>query len=387
MRRIRILVVILIMAFIGLGWTVAANAQGNFRTGNDVTVPEGQTVSSTLFVSGKTVDIAGTVDGDVFCVGQDITVTGNITGDVICAGQSVRVTGTVGGNVRIAGQSVTIGGKTARSVTAAGQDISLDASGSVGGDASFGGQNVTLNGSVGRDAAIAATTATLNGVVSRDVQASATDLTLGSNARITGDLAYVSRHDMSRAGGAQVGGAISRSEPPAGREGEGRFGALIGGSFMFALYMFVAMLVVALALVLLIPQFIHDATEVAMRSPWKTLLVGFLASFIMPVVIVALMFTLIGIPLAFLLLLSWIVIVCLSVPFAAYYLGNLLISKNTSSPIWMMLLGTAIILVLYMIPLVGFIVWLVASWFGLGIILLQYSRLPRPSYSVSPAKR
>lgn len=387
MRRIRILLVMLTVAFIGLGWTMMAHAQGSFRTGNDVTVPEGQSLSTSLFASGKTIDIAGNVDGDVFCVGQDITVTGDISGDVICAGQTVRVAGHVNGNIRVAGQSVTIGGTTARSVTAAGQDISLEASGSVGGDASFGGQNVTLNGSIGRDLAVGATTATINGVVSRDVQASVTDLTLGNNARITGDLSYVSRHDVSRAGGAQVSGAISRSEPPAGQEGGARFGSLIGGSFMFALYMFVALLVVALALILLIPQFIHDAATVAMHSPWKTLLVGFLASFIMPVIIAALMFTLIGIPLALLLLLSWVVIVCLSVPFAAYYLGSLLISKNTNSPIWMMLLGTAIILVLYMIPLVGFIVWLVATWFGLGIILLQYSRLPRPRYATQPAKR
>lgn len=387
MRRILVVLAIVVMVFIGVGWTAAAHAQGAFRTGNDVTVPAGQTVDSSLFMSGRTIDIAGTVDGDVYCAGQDVSVTGHVTGDVICVGQTVDVTGTVGGNIRVAGQTVTIGGATTHSLTAAGQSVTLAASGTVGGDAAIGSQNVALDGAIGRDLTLGATSATINGSVGRDVQATVTDLTLGNGSRIGGNLAYVSRHEVSRAGGAAVGGTVSRQEPRATESQANPFGALIGGSFMFALYMFVALLVVALALVLLVPQFIHDATEVAVRSPWKTLLVGIVASIVVPAIIFALMLTLIGAPLAILLLLSWIVIVGVAVPFAAYYLGSLLISKSTDSPIWIMLLGTAIILVLYLIPIVGFLVWLVATWFGLGIILLQYSHLPRPHYSTQPAKR
>lgn len=387
MRRIQILLLTLTVAFIGLGWTMMAHAQGNFRTGNDVTLSAGQSLSTSLFASGKTIDIAGSVDGDVFCVGQDITITGDISGDVICAGQNVHVAGHVNGNIRVAGQSVTIGGSTARSVSAAGQSVTLEAAGEVGGDTSIAGQSVTLNGTVGRDLLVGSDSVIINGIVNRDVQATVTNLTLGSNSRIAGNLSYVSNNDASRAGGAQIVGNVSRTEPAVGQERGARFGALIGGGFAFALYMLVALLLIALALVLLIPQFIRDATEVALRSPWKTLLVGILASFLVPVVIAALMFTLIGIPLAMLLLLSWIVIVCISVPFAAYYFGYLLLGKNTTSSIWIMLLGSVIILVLFMIPFVGFLAWLVSMWFGLGIILLQYSRLPRPRYNMQPAKR
>lgn len=387
MRRIRILVVILAMAFIGLGWTVAAHAQGSFRTGNDVTVPQGRTLSSSLFASGKTIDIAGNVDGDVFCAGQDISITGDITGDVICAGQTVHVSGHVSGNIRVAGQSVTVSGPTDRSLTAAGQNVALEASSTVGGDTSVVGQNVTLNGTIGRDLEADGNTVTINGAVNRDVHAAVTDLALGSSARVGGNVAYTSRNTLSRASSAVVGGTISRTEPAVNQQEGVRFGSVIGGGFLFALYMFIALLIVALALILLIPQFIHDATEVALRTPWKTLLVGILASILMPVIIVALMFTLIGIPLAILLALSWLVILGVAVPFAGYFLGSLLLSKSTTNPIWIMLLGMAIILILYMIPFVGFITWLAASWFGLGIILLQYPRLPRPHYNVAPAKR
>lgn len=386
MRRTRILLVVLTMAFIGLAWTAAAQAEGSFRTGNDVTVSEGQALDSSLFASGHTIDIAGSVDGDVFCVGQDVNITGNVTGDVICAGQTVHVSGTVGGNIRVVGQTVTVGGATARSLSAAGQNVTLDSAGTVRGDTSLAGQNVTLNGAVARDLAAGGNSVMINGTVGRDVTATVADLTLGSSAHIGGNLVYISHNDVSRAGGAVVAGTTTRTEPAAGQGMGDRFSTLLGGSFLFALYMFVAFLVVALALVLLLPQLVHDAAEAAVRSPWKALLVGVLSSFVVPAIIGALMFTLIGIPVAILLLLAWIVIVCVAVPFTAYYLGLLLLGKNPASPIWTMLLGMAIILVLYLIPIVGFIMWLAATWFGLGIILLQFPRLPRPHYTPRPAK-
>jgi cytoskeletal protein CcmA (bactofilin family) len=369
--------VVLIIAFIGLSWSAAAHAQGSFRTGNDMTVPRGESLGTSLFVSGKTIDIAGNVDGDVFCLGQDVTVTGTITGDVICVGQTVNIAGHVGGNVRVAGQTVTIGGSTDRSVTVAGQDVTFDATATVGGDMTVGAQSLTLNGSVGRDLAASAPSVILSGSVGRDAQVIDNDLVLGDGSHIGGNLTYASHNYVSRASGAVVSGTIVRSEPPA--QDQNHFGALIGGGFLFALYMLIALLLVALALVLLMPQLIHDATAVAVRSPWKTLLVGLLSSLLMPVLILVLLFTFIGIPLALLLLLTWIVIVCISVPFAAYYFGGLLLGKSTTRPVGTMLIGMAIILVLYMVPIVGFIVWLVATWFGLGIILLQYSRLPRRS--------
>ena len=385
MRKLAVLLAS-VLVVVGLGWTVTAHAQSNFRTGDDVTVGEGQVVDQTLFAYGRTIDVAGTVNGDIFCAGQNVTITGTVTGDVICAGQTVHVAGDVGGNVRVAGQNVTIAGTIARNLTVGGQSVVLDDSGHVHGDAEVGGQSVTLNGAIDRDLAAGATALTLSGIVARDVTATTADLTLGGNARIGGDLTYTSMNTLTRASGSHVGGTIARHNPPADH-GNGMWsGAVIGGGFMMALYTFAAFLLIALALILLFPGFIHAATEVAVAAPWKTLLVGFLASIIVPVVILALMFTAIGVPLALLALLTWVVVVCVSVPFAAYYLGSLLLSKSTNNPIWMMLLGAAIILILFMIPIIGFLTWLVAMWFGLGIILLQFPRLPRPNYHVAKAK-
>src|SRR5690606_15328805 len=84
----------------------AAHAQ-NFRSGNSVTVGANEVVDSTMWVAGRSIDLAGEVNGDVFCAGQNVSVTGTIRGDLLCAAQNITISGVITGDVRVAAQSVT----------------------------------------------------------------------------------------------------------------------------------------------------------------------------------------------------------------------------------------------------------------------------------------
>ena len=377
MNRMKLLLLGLLVALPILAGVSVARAQ-DFHTGNDITVAKGETVDKTFFAAGRTVDIAGKINGDVFCAGQNITISGEVTGDVICAGQTVRVSGTVGGDVRVAGQSVTLSGTIMHNLSAAGQSVVSDSDSIVKGDASIGGQTATLNGSVGRDLAAGSNSLTLNNVVGRDVQVSGQDLTLGGNAKIAGNVIYTSRNQLHREGGAQIAGHITHNLPKQ-HERHARVGSIFRMSIWFALYMLLAALLVGLVLVLLMPHAFHGASETALHHPGKTLLTGFIASIVAPIVVILLMFTVVGIPLGVLLLLAWLLVLALAGPFAAYYTGRLLMQKATNA-IAIMALGTLVLLLLYFVPILGGIVWFLALWFGLGIILLQAKRLPKQRY-------
>ena len=387
MTRIKLLGIALVVAFVGFGWTAVAHAQDNFRAGTNVTIPQGDVVNQTLFASGSTIDIAGTVNGDVFCAGQQITITGNINGDILCAGQTVTIDGKVSGNIRVAGQTVSVSGGVARNLSAVGQTVTIEQSGRIEGDASIGAQSATINGVVGRDLAAAGTAVAINGAINRDVSAAGNSIVLGRNVLIAGNVTYTSVSPMVQTTGAQIGGHVTHYQPPRQDRRQGWWiGPVIGGGFLFALYMLVALLIVSLAVVLVAPQLVDQAADATIRAPWKTLLVGILASFAVPIVIAVLAATVIGFPLALLVGLTWLVVSAVAVPFAAYYLGKLLLGANPASPVLIMLLGAALILVLMMIPLVCIIVWLVAFWFGIGMMVLQLPRLPRPDYRAVTAK-
>ena len=367
----------LLVGFAVLGWTVTAHAQG-WRTAATVSIGADQTVDETVYAAGQTVDIAGTVNGDVICAGQSVTISGTVNGDVICAGQSVEVTGTINGSVRIIGQSVNLGAVVDRNASVAGQNITLSAGAQVKGDLSVAGQNATVDGSVGRDLAAGAATVAVNGKVGRNVSVADGTLNFGNSAAVAGSVTYTSDNNLSRQPGAVIVGSVTRHIPvrhaPVHRE-------LFAGVW-FALYFFVALMVLALALVLLFPQALQSVSEVAVLSPWKTGLIGVGVSIVVPAVVIALLVTLVGIPLALLVVIGWIFAIFISWPLAAYYLGRRLLQSRTKNPVLFMLLGEAILLIIYFVPFLGGLITLLAMWFGLGMIVRQWRRLPRPAYSV-----
>jgi hypothetical protein len=89
-----------------------------------------------------------------------------------------------------------------------------------------------------------------------------------------------------------------------------------------------------------------------------------------------------GIPFAILALFVWLVMLGLSGAVAAFYLGRLILGPQGTHALIIMLVGAGVLLVVYFIPVLGGVVTLVALWFGLGMLLLQVPRLPKPHYDV-----
>lgn len=347
-----------------LGFALTANAQ-SFRTGNNITVPQNRTVDSTLYATGRNIDVAGTVKGDVICAGQNINVSGTVTGDVLCAGQSIHINGTVEGNVRLAGQNVTISGKVNKNANVISQSLTTDSNSSIGGDIGIAGQDIIINGSVGRDLAVASGDTTINNTIGRNIHGDVSQLTLQSDAQVQGFIDITSPNNVQRDNGAQVQGKITRHQPTENNNNT----SWVGLGWLFTLYVLVAMLVVALVLVLIMPGAFQAAANRALSSMGKTILIGIAATVIAPIVIIALMFTFVGIPLGILLLLVWLTILLLAGPFAAYLLGRLVLRDSAKNAILVMLLGAVVLLILYLIPFLNLLVLLLVLWFGVGMII------------------
>lgn len=382
MRRLHLLLAVLLMTGIGLFGFITLASAYSFHSGNNVTLSQ-KTIYDSVYMAGRTVDINNTVYGDVFCAGQNVNVTGTVHGDVICAGQTVNVTGKVDGDVRLAGQNVTLGANVSGNATIGGQSFTLTSSGKVGGDLTAGSADTTLNGAVGRDAVLGGTTVTVNNTVGRNIKAQADTMKLTANARVGGNIALTSQHALSQDKGAVVTGTVSLTKPS--ETSKPRHAAPFGFGFIWFIYWFVAMLVTAIVLTLLFPRLFHSVTNQAMPRPWKALLIGFLATIAAPIIIVLSAASIIGLPLALLAGLAWLVVLLLSGPAFGYYLGRLIL-RGTRSPLLFMLVGAAVLVVLYFIPIVGILAVLAAMWIGTGMLLLAlFRRTPRPSYRRLPA--
>ncbi|HEX2026759.1 MAG TPA: hypothetical protein VHF25_02035 [Nitriliruptorales bacterium] len=124
------------------------NLHGKFRSGSDVVVAEGQTVSDDLYASAGRVEVAGRVRGDVVASGGEVEIRGTVTGDLLAAAGRVTITGDVRGDIRAAGGRVSLSGATGEDVVVTGGQITVADSGRIGGDLVFSGGRVTMDGRV-----------------------------------------------------------------------------------------------------------------------------------------------------------------------------------------------------------------------------------------------
>ncbi|MBI5906864.1 polymer-forming cytoskeletal protein [Candidatus Saccharibacteria bacterium] len=366
-------------AFLLLVFGAKAQAWTEFRSGDSATVSSGETVDSSLWVGAKNVDIAGTVNGDVFCGAQTVNISGTVKGDVICGAQTINVSGNVEGSVRLGAQTVNLTGSVGRNATVGAQTITTDSKSRVGGDASFGASNTHLNGQVGRDLAVGGSMVDLNGVVGRDVKGGADKITLAGSAKVGGGVEYTSKNKIAIADGASVAGKVIQHAP---KQKSGTFASLLIFHGVVALVAALFLLVTALIVTALLPQFVHKVSNQAMNRVWWVLLTGFVASIMVPILFVLLLMTVIGIPLAILMIFSWLLIAFSSGLFTAYYVGRK-VWRTQTNPLLRVLAGGPILLILFLIPYLGFFVMLVAFWLGAGMVLLELKdRYHRPKYQL-----
>jgi len=267
----------------------------------------------------------------------------------------------VDGNVRIAGQDVTINGDISRSGTIFASNL-----------------DVTDSGSLGDDLVGAAGDIDIAGAVGRDVQVGVGDLTI--DGAVGGNLTYTSNDDASIADGA-VSGSVERIAPQ--NSDEPTQGELFIAWLLGLLYALVALSLITVLAGWLFPRLLHNVSDRLVPRPWKALLVGFVASIVVPFLVLLLLFTFVGAPLALAILLVWITLTLASFVFSAYYIGRLLFRGN-QHPVIKALVGGLILIVALHIPWLNVIVWIAMVFFGVGAQLLAiYDRRPwrrvRPS--------
>ncbi|HUY85339.1 MAG TPA: polymer-forming cytoskeletal protein [Candidatus Dormibacteraeota bacterium] len=360
------------VAGIGLATT---GAQGGDKTPG--------VTNASIYRTGRNINVTGVINGDVFCAGQTVNVDATVNGDVICAGQTVDVTGKVNGNVRLAGQTVTLGADVTKAASLAGQDITVESGATISNDLSLLGQSATVNGRVGRDVTATVNSLVVDGTIGRNLSATVVRLDLQGRAAVKGGLFYSSerRDALRKASSAQINGREAFHQTPArgNRSGWSR-----GAGWIWRIYWEVSLIVFALVLAALFPQLFDGWNQVARRRFWLALLTGFLAMFIVPAIIIALFVSVIGVPLALLLMLLWLVAIALSTPIAAYYIGSRILHGGVSIPL-IMLLGAVILAILCLIPFVGWVITVVAYWFGTGALLLNLrGGFARPQYHAAP---
>ncbi|MDD5071157.1 MAG: polymer-forming cytoskeletal protein [Patescibacteria group bacterium] len=388
MTKTRLIIIFSLIFFLVSPLAVKAFS---IKTGDSVYIAEDETIEGSLYSVATNITIDGTIKGDVICAGQSININGKVEGDVICAGQSINISGEIGGNLRVAGNSINLGGKIARNVNAFGASIILDKNAEVGWSMLFAGATMEARGKVGQDLYGASPKVTIAGEIGRDVRIKLRDkiraenkgisyhdknelLIIADNAKIGRNLTYTGSNEADISEKSFVVGEIKHNLPKAEKGGEFRF----VGWFWGRLYSIFAALVIGLVLISLWRKQIVELTDRMLEKVGASIGWGAVIMFLTPIISILLLFTFIGIPLALLLLGVWAIAL-----FAAKILTGIMIGRNLlekfwknkkDSLIWAMIVGIVICWFIFSIPFVGWILALVALWWGLGGIWLAFRK-------------
>ncbi len=347
-----------------------------------VIIREGDTVSDDLYATGLKVLIEGVVDGDLIAfAAEEVVISGEVTGNVIALAPKVTVEGSVGKSLRATGRELVVTGKIGGDVVAAVAKAEFGPSSEVTGDVVIWGLNVTAAGAIGGDLKGTQRRVALEGDVGGDVNLSVGRLTVTGPFSVGGDLDYRSGVEASGLEQATVGGAVVHKTPVPPNIRIRALGLLT--RILVALGLSASALLVAWGW----PERTAKAGEKASTTPVRAfgrgalvILTPFLlagvTALIVAVAPASASLPLLAILVPLVLVTAGIILtLCLvaGLP-AVLVLGRLLPGER--GMFGAIALGSLLVGLVWMIPLVGWIVPVVVLPWGLGAWLLTFRREP-----------
>lgn len=167
-----------------------------------------------LYAGAIKVTVEGTIDGDLVAfAAEEIVINGVVTGSVLAAAPRVTVNGTVEGALRVSGGSLWVNGTVSRDLVVTALEVQLGEESSVGRDVLAWTIDMTALGHVGRRLEGTQGSLALAGEIDGDVDVSVGRLVVVDDLVVAGDLDYRSSRDAEGLDKADVGGAVVHKAP------------------------------------------------------------------------------------------------------------------------------------------------------------------------------
>jgi hypothetical protein len=330
-------------------------------------------VAEQLFVAAQQIDFSGTAHDDVFFLaGQSVSVTGHVLNDLWAFARTMHIGGSIGDHARLLGTTITFAGTVDNSLSAAGSTVHVMTNAVVRGSLNLLGENVIVEGEVKGITRILAQHITLAGRMHDDVSIVADDIVVLGGTLIEGNLTYTAGRELILDKNVSLKGELIRKEPTRPAPDATRR-SLLQSLILQAMLCFSALLA-GTAFIGLFPQATGAAVRTIRASPWKCVFAGVGGFCLIPLLSIMLLFTLVGIPLAILLLLGYAILLYISQIPVALALGSALLRRRGPQSFGQIALalitGLVFLYILSLLPIIGFTVLLAVLLIGLGASLI-----------------
>lgn len=349
--------------------------------GNNVTIDND--VNGDVFAAGGKLTIKGKVFGDVICAGGWITIDGDVLGNVLVAGGNIELNGDIGGALFAGGGMLRVDGNIEEDVLIAGGQITIN--GNVGDDIRAAGGTLDIDSHVGGDVLSSAGTVTLAGSVDGDVHVSDGMVTINLD-RIGGDLVfYGEEKNLNVDKNTTVGGERKVEPREKGKtvqfEGTPFFdtaslvGSMFGFIFKAAFNLLQAVGLVMLGLLIFKLAPIKSDKVLAkigtFSESMKSFGIGCLALPIGTSILLVLFISLIGWPIAKVLLILAMLAFAIAIPYIGACIGKAILKLlgQKGSLLVELSIGILLIQLIRLIPCIGWVFYVGALLTGVGAMI------------------
>lgn len=393
---------------LALGLFACQGAFGiSFESEENIHISNLHRIDDDLFAWGYGVTVDGFIEGDLIAGAYTVNVNGHIRGSENVFGFRLDHKGKVDGALRCFVNSCEIDGYVGRSALISGGDLRIGKRAVIEKEAIITGGIVHFDGIVKENLRITADKIFVSGMVNGDALLEGEQINIVAPAVIKGDLTYISENEaiIEVDSGVTILGETIRKVPDVdGDEDVGRLAAtIVGLAKMLAAFLF------GVILLFLFQKYAVESLRQLRSRPAVTTATGFLSLLIFAVSLVILMvsfaFVLLGLALiyedsAFLgvIMLSLSI---LMVPISSFitvcggvlfYSGKIILGllvgyalirmvKPSAAVIgrFQLFVGLVVLTLIFSIPLIGFLLYLIASIVGAGAIILGIKYCRRES--------
>jgi hypothetical protein len=347
----------------------ALTLAATLRTGDQATIPAGETVAHNAYLMGGSVLSSGPVGGDLVATGGTVVINDTVGGDVMGGGGNVSVLGAIAGDLRMGGGTLVVSGPIGGDLVAGGGQITVT-SAKIGGDVLVAGGTVHLSAPVSGSANIRGGSVVIDAPIAGDVEVHAQSLTFGSHAVISGNLTYEAPKAATMETGASVKGKTNFTpivDVSVGPE------AALALMSVWILSMLAALIVSALIIRMLVRRYVVELGNAVLASAWRALGIGFVALVVIPAAGFVMMLTVVGIPLGILTFIAYAALLVFSWMMAPVVVGAFIekwwYERSPQMPWQVIVYGAIAYSLIGILPIIGGIFKFVVILIALGSVI------------------
>lgn len=339
-------------------------------TATKVTSPK----NKNFYKIGEIIEINESIDGDVIVMAQKLKINAPVAGDVLAIAEEIEINNDIEGDLRIAGKNIIINGKIKKNTNIFSANTEIGENAILEKDLLIFGQNIINKGIIkGNLNASADGKIELKNTIEGDADIKLGDtgkLIISPNSSINGNLSYTSSEEANIADGAIIKGEKKHINPEDIKEEK-------KVNWFWKLIALFSMLALGMVAIMIDKKNTMSAVEEIIKHSNKSLLFGILYIICIPVISIALLCTLIGIPISLMLLAIFFIILYISQVFASIAIGKMLTKKYKISDINAMIIGVLVFTILVSLPWIGGAFRLLAILIGMGAIINTKRQLLR----------